>query len=103
VPIHDGSHRVVGALALLNTTGQCRPFTMQTVSLAAYLIEARLLQQQFTFFSHKPHIILPPFNLIGLNHCCKKYLNHPSYRPKFTGENASHQYYETTSASLLLP
>jgi transcriptional regulator with PAS, ATPase and Fis domain len=47
VPIHDGSHRVVGALALLNTTGQCRPFTMQTVSLAAYLIEARLLQQQF--------------------------------------------------------
>ncbi len=46
VPIHDQSNRVVGALALLNTKGHCRPFTMQTISLAAYLIEARLLQQE---------------------------------------------------------
>jgi len=46
VPIHDKNKRNIGALAVLNLTGQYLPLTMQTVSLGAYLIESRLLRKE---------------------------------------------------------
>ncbi len=46
VPIQDKNKQNIGALAVLNPTGQYIPLTMQTVSLGAYLIESRLLRQE---------------------------------------------------------
>ncbi len=46
VPIRDGDMHTVGVIALLNTTGQYIPLTMQIVSLAASIIESRLHRQK---------------------------------------------------------
>jgi len=46
VPIHDSNRNTVGVIALLNTTGQYIPLTMQVVSLGASIIESRLHRQK---------------------------------------------------------
>jgi len=41
VPIRNKDKQIVGVLAVLNADGPCLPLTMQTVSMAGYLIESR--------------------------------------------------------------
>lgn len=42
VPIRTSNKKIAGVLAILNADGPCPPLTMQTVSMAGYLIESRL-------------------------------------------------------------